>query len=97
VGQVLGPLTRMSSAGFPSTPASANRGPLCRHHSAGRDRARLRTRSSGRRRSTAARFLPRHPRAGPTKGRGRSMVSTDHEWLQRVESGHSHRISGRAK
>jgi hypothetical protein len=47
MGQVLGPLTRMSSAGFPSTPASANRGPLCRHHSAGRDRARLGTRSFG--------------------------------------------------
>jgi hypothetical protein len=25
--------------------------------------------------------LPRHRRAGPTKGCGRSMVSMDHEWL----------------
>jgi hypothetical protein len=31
--------------------------------------------------------LPRHRLARPTKGRGPSMVSTDHEWLQRVESG----------
>ena len=30
--------------------------------------------------------LPRHRRAGRTKGCGGSMVSTDHEWLQRVES-----------
>jgi hypothetical protein len=31
--------------GLPSTPASANSGPGCRHQSAGRDRARLGTRS----------------------------------------------------
>ena len=31
--------------------------------------------------------LPRHRRAGLTKGRGQSMVSTRREWLHRVESG----------
>src|SRR6516225_3150107 len=80
-----GPLTLMSSGGLPSTPASANSGPLCRHQSAGRDGARLGTRSFSTRRSTAAR-LAASSRAAPTKGRGWPMVSTDHEWLQRVES-----------
>ena len=80
-----GPLTLMSSVGSPVHPPAPIQDRCVGTRAPGRMGLDLVRRSFSTRRSTAAR-LAASSRAGPTKGRGWPMVSTDHERLQRVES-----------
>jgi len=93
-----GPLTLMSSVGSPVHPPAPIQDRCVGTRAPGGMGLDLVRAASAPGDQTAAR-LAASSRAGPSKGRGWPTVSTDHEWLQRVESRPSskpHERRGRA-